>query len=75
MRDAFSRYTLVYYIRHKSDAVELFGKFLAYTRADDVPSEVVIVHSDGGIEFHRGGGGLKTCVKPDFTTTVSPLFN
>ena len=54
VRDDFSRYTWVYFMRHKSDATELFEQFLADSRADGVPSTVVIVRFDGGDEF-RGG--------------------
>ena len=49
-------------MRHKSDAAEVVEQFLADTRtdceqflgdthADDIPSKVVIVGSDGGGEF------------------------
>ena len=49
--DEFSRYTWVYFLRHKSDAAETFKQFLSDTRADGVPSQVVTVLSDGGGEF------------------------
>ena len=65
-------------MRHKSDATELFEHFLADTRADDVPSKVVIVRSDEGGEFRgekfgdlRRSGGIKL----EFTTADSPQFN
>ena len=54
VRDDFSRYTWVYFMRHKSDAVETFKQFLSDTRADGVPSQVVTVRSDGGGDFCRG---------------------
>ena len=54
VRDDFSRYTWVYFMRYKSDATELFEQFIADSPADGVPSTVVIVRSDGGGEF-RGG--------------------
>ena len=60
VRDGFSRYTWVFFMRHKSDAAELFEQFLADSRADGVPSTVVIVRSDGGGEFR--GEGLETCL-------------
>lgn len=53
VRDDFSRYTLVYFMHHKS--TELFEQFLAYIRADGVPSKVIIDRSDGG-EFREEGG-------------------
>jgi len=78
VRDDFSRYTWVYFIRQKSDAAELFEQFLADSRADDVPSKVVIVRSDGGGEF-RGGKFGDLCrtrgIKQEFTTADSPQFN
>ena len=33
LRDDFSRYTWVYFVRHKSDAARLFEQFLADSRA------------------------------------------
>ena len=47
VRDYFSRYTWVYFMRHKSDAAKTFKQFLADTRADGVPSQAVIVRSYG----------------------------
>ena len=44
-RDDLSPYTWVYFVRHKSDAVELFEQFLADSRADGVPSTVAIARS------------------------------
>ena len=41
--DDFSRYTCAYFMYYKSDAAELFEQFPADTRADGVPSKVVIV--------------------------------
>ena len=38
-------------MRHKSDAAELFEQFPAASRADDVPSKVVVV------VVRSGGGG------------------
>ena len=46
-------------MRYKSDATELFEQCPADTRADGVPSKVIIVRSDGGGEFKRGS--LETC--------------
>ena len=36
---------------HKSDAAELFERVLADSRADGVPSTVVIARTDWGCEF------------------------
>ncbi|CAN0507934.1 unnamed protein product, partial [Laminaria digitata] len=78
VRDDFSRHTWVYFMRHKSDAAELFEQFLADVRADGVPSKVVVVPSDGGGEF-RGGKFGDLCrsrgIKQKFTTADSPQFN
>ena len=51
VRDDFSRYIWVYFMRHTSDAAEMLEQILAGTRADGVPLQVVIVRSDGGGEF------------------------
>ena len=78
VRDDFSRYTWVCFMVHKWDAAEMFEQFLADTRADGVPSEVVIVRSDGGGEF-RGAKFGDLCksrsIKQEFTTADSPQFN
>ena len=78
VRDDFSWYTWVYFMRHKSDAAEMFEQFLVDTSADGVPSNVVIVRSDGGGEF-RGRKFGDLCrsrdIKQEFTTADSPQFN
>ena len=75
VRDDFSRYTWVYFMRHKSDAAEMFEQFLVETRAHGVPSKVVIVRSDGGGKF-RGGKVEDLCgsrgIKQEFTTPAVP---
>lgn len=78
VRDYFSRYTWVYVIRHELDAAELFEKFLADTRADNVRSKVFIVRSDGGGAFRRGEFGdlcRSRGIKQVFTTADSPQYN
>ena len=78
VRNDFSRCTRVYYTHHKSDTGELVERFLADTRADGVPSKVVIVQSDGGCEF-RGGKFGDLCrsrgIKQEFTMADRPQFN
>ena len=78
VRDDFSRCTWVYSMRHKPDAAEMFEQFLADTRADGVPSKLVIVRTDGGGEF-RGRKFGDLCrsrgIKQEFTTADSPQFN
>ena len=75
VRDDFSRYTWVYFMRHKSDAAEMFEQFLVETRAHGVPSKVVIVRSDGGGKF-RGGKVEDLCgsrgIKQELTTPAVP---
>ena len=78
VRDDFSRYTWVYFMRHKSDAAETFKQFLADTRADGVPSQVMPVRSDGGGGFCGGKFGdlcRSRCIKQEFITAGSPQFN
>ena len=77
VRDDFSRYTWAYFMRHKSDAADMFKQFLADTHADDVPSQVVTVRSDGGGEFCGGKFGdlcRSQCIMQEFTAD-SPQFN
>ena len=50
--------------------MEAFTQFLSGTRADDVPSQVVTVRSDGGGEFC--GGNLATYVDRDALSKNSP---
>ena len=59
VKDDFSRYAWVYFLKHKSDAADAFRKFLADVRAGGVPSKVEIVRSDNGGEFF--GGSLERC--------------
>ena len=76
--DDLSRYTWVYFTRHKSDAAKTFKQFLSDTRADGVPSQVVPVRSDGGGEFCGGKFGnlyRSRCIKQEFTTADSPEFD
>ena len=73
VRDDFSWYTWVYFMRHKSDAAETFKQFFSDTRADGVPSQVVTVRSDGGGEFCGGKfGDLRRlrCIKQEFTSPI-----
>ena len=66
VKDDFSRYAWVYFLKHKSDAADAFRKFLADVRADGVPSKVEIVRSDNGGEFFGGEFGevcKQFCIK------------
>ena len=78
MRDDFSRYKWVYFLRHKSDAAETFKQFLPDTRADGVPSQMVTVRSAGGGEFCGGKFGdlcRSRCIKQEVTRADSPQLN
>ena len=73
VRDDFSRYTWVCFMRHKSDDAETFKQFLSDTRAGGVPSQVVTVRSDGGREFCGGRFGdlcRSRCIKQEFALGV-----
>ena len=43
VRDDYTRFTRVYFLRHKLDAANAFESFLAEMRADDTPSAVMAV--------------------------------
>ena len=78
VKDDFSRYAWVYFLKHKSDAADAFRKFLADVRADGVPSKVEIVRSDNGGEFFGGEFGevcKQFCIKQEFTNADSPKQN
>ena len=51
VKDDYSRHAWVYFLKHKSDSGDVFGKFLADARAGGVPSKVEIVRSDNGGSF------------------------
>ena len=65
-------------MRQKSNATEFFEQSPMDSRADGVPSTVVIVRSDGGGESRGGNvGNLSRSrgIKQEFTTADSPQFN
>lgn len=51
VKDECSRYTWLYFLRHKSDDGSASGRFLTDVRADDVLSILEIVRSDNGGEM------------------------
>ena len=57
VKDDFSRYAWVYFMKHNSDAADAFRKFLANVRADGISSKVKIVRSDNGGAFFGGEFG------------------
>ena len=78
VRDDCTRFTRVYFLRHKSDAASAFESFLAEVRADSTPSAVMAVRSDNKREFFGGAFG-KLCrrrgIKQKFTPADSPKYN
>ena len=78
VKDYFSLYAWVYFLKHKSDAADAFRKVLAYVRANGVPSKVEIVRSNNGGEFFGGEFGevcKQFCIKQEFTNADSPKKN
>ena len=53
-RDDCSRFAWMYFISHKSEAADTFGRFLSDLRFEGVPSDVVVVRSYDGGEFSEG---------------------
>ena len=77
VRDDCTRFTRVYFLRHKSDAASAFESFLAEVRADGTPSAVMAVRSDNGREFFGGVFGelfRKRGIKQEFTPADSPKY-
>ncbi|CAB1111781.1 unnamed protein product [Ectocarpus sp. CCAP 1310/34] len=77
IRDDFSRWTRVFFLKHKSDAAVGFEKFLADYRTKGVPCEVYIARTDGGGEFQ--GQFVEVCrihgIKQEFTPPHTPKYN
>ena len=57
VKDGYSRFMWVYFMRHKSDAAEKLRQFFADNRATRFPSDVEMVKSDYGGEFLEGALG------------------
>ena len=78
VRSDYTRFTRVYFLRHKSDVASAFESFLAEVRADGTPSAVMAVRSDNGREFFGGAFGElcgKRGIKQKFTPADSPEYN
>ena len=78
VKDGFSRYAWVYFLKHKSKAAGAFRVLLADVRADRVPLKVEIVRSDSGGEFYCGEFGEmceQYCITQEFTNANSPNQN
>ena len=54
LKDDFTRYAWVYFLKRKPDTADAFRRVLADVRADGVPSEVLLVRSDDGGEWYGG---------------------
>ncbi|CAB1105045.1 unnamed protein product [Ectocarpus sp. CCAP 1310/34] len=78
VKDDYTRWNRVYFLKHKSDAAEAFERYLAENRANGAPSDVMVVRSDNGGEFFEGEFGRvcrKYCIKQEFTPAHSPEYN
>ena len=75
--DDFSRFTLTYFMRLKSDSVTLFEQFLADERVARIPSAVEVVRSDKGGELKEDFAKLyrRHNIRQEFTTADSAKFN
>ncbi|CAB1099462.1 unnamed protein product [Ectocarpus sp. CCAP 1310/34] len=76
-RDDFSRWTRVFFLKHKSDAAVGFEKFLGDDRTKGVPCEVYIAGTSGGGKFQ--GQFAEVCrrhgIKQEFTPPHTPKYN
>ena len=77
IRDDHSRWTRVFFLKHKSDAAVAFEQYLADYRVEGVPCEVFIARTDGGGEFQ--GKFADICrrhgIKQELTPPNSPKYN
>ncbi|CAB1119814.1 unnamed protein product [Ectocarpus sp. CCAP 1310/34] len=77
IRDDCTRWTRVFFLKHKSDAAAAFEQYLADYRAETVPCEVFVARTDGGGEFQ--GQFAEVCrrsgIKQEFTPPNTPKYN
>ena len=74
VRDDFSRFTRVFFLRTKDETASYFSKYLA----EIAPRKVEVVGSDGSSEFSKGVfGALYTTekIRQESTTADSPQYN
>ena len=74
VRDDYSRFTRVFFLRTKDETATYFSKYLA----EIAPRKVEVVRSDGGGEFSKGAfGALCTTekIRQEFTTEDSQQYN
>lgn len=77
IRDDCSRWTRVFFLKHKSDAADAFEKYLADYRVKGVPCEVYIARSDNAGESM--GKFAEVCrkhgIKQEYTPPHTPKYN
>ena len=74
VRDDYSRFTRVFFLRTKGEKATYFSKYLA----EIAPRKIEVVRSDGGGDFSKGAlGALCTTekIRQEFTTADSPQYN
>ena len=74
VRDDYSRFTRVFFLRTKDETATYFSKYLA----EIAPRKVEVARSDGGGEFLKGVfDALCTTekIRQEFTTVDSPQYN
>ena len=74
VRDDYSRFTRVFFLRTKDETATYFSKYLA----EIALCKVEVVRSDGGGEFSKGGFGAlctREKIKQAIRTAGSPQYN
>ena len=78
IRDDFSRFNAVYFMRSKGEVFRYFRQYLADYRFTGVPCAVKSVRTDDAAEV-KGGAFANLCrergIRQEFTTADSPQFN
>ena len=78
IRDDFTRFNAVYFMRSKDEVSRYFRQYLADYRFTGVPCPVETVRTDDAAEF-KGGAFADLCrergIRQEFTTADSPQFN
>ena len=78
IRDDFTRFNAVYFMRSKDEVSRYFRQYLADYRFTGVPCPVETVRTDDAAEF-KGGAFADICrerrIRQEFTTADSPQFN
>ena len=78
IRDDFTRFNAVYFMRSKDEVSRYFRQYLVDYRVTGVPCPVETVRTDDVAEF-KGGAFADLCrerdIRQEFTTADSPRFN